>query len=337
MNELDVLKRFREDVPEPSTDAWRRARAAIEAVRAETSNPPVQLGPLRRNSPRHRPRAAVLVLGVAAAVALVGVILSLTEHRPSGRGAHSASSGRTTTRPPVGTIRARVVDALDGEADSILYTQSSMEVPGQPTSNDEAWDYPWNGQPGQIVRQAGSASVGGTVQNEWSLTFTVPVGDSGTNSASHGATCNVFGQRIDVDFTNQTWQSSEQSCVALSPGLDAPAAFIDPTTHKLTSNIKMLVADGLLQVVGYPNLDGEPTIELKSDTLEATTLDLWVNAHTYLPVQSVSTGPTGEPDPGKTWMEIDEYSFLSPTQANLANLQITIPPAFRQIANGPEG
>lgn len=35
MNELDVLKRFREDVPDPSTDAWLRARAAIEAVRGD--------------------------------------------------------------------------------------------------------------------------------------------------------------------------------------------------------------------------------------------------------------------------------------------------------------
>ena len=48
MNELDVLKRFRDDVPEPSTDAWLRARAAIEAARAETSEPPPQLAPLRR-------------------------------------------------------------------------------------------------------------------------------------------------------------------------------------------------------------------------------------------------------------------------------------------------
>jgi hypothetical protein len=108
-------------------------------------------------------------------------------------------------------------------------------------------------------------------------------------------------------------------------------------THQLISNIKTLVADGLVHVVGYPNLNGEQTVELNSNTPGVTTLDLWVSARTYLPLQSVTTGPTGDPNPGKTWTEVDQYSFLSPTQANLANLQVTVPPGFREIVNAPKG
>jgi hypothetical protein len=37
------------------------------------------------------------------------------------------------------------------------------------------------------------------------------------------------------------------------------------------------------------------------------------------------------------WTEVDQYSFLSPTQANLANLQVTVPPGFREIVNAPKG
>jgi hypothetical protein len=65
-------------------------------------------------------------------------------------------------------------------------------------------------------------------------------------------------ERIDVDYTNQTWQPLEQSCVALSPGLHT-VAFVDPATGQLISNIKTLVAEGLLEIVGYPTLDGQPT------------------------------------------------------------------------------
>jgi hypothetical protein len=231
------------------------------------------------------------------------------------------------------------VDALSGAQDTIFFSHSSMAVPGQPTSDGEEWDYPWNGQPGQTVRQAGSDSVGGTVQNTWSLSFTVPAGNatnSGTAAIGVGASCNVSAHRLDVDFTSQTWQSSVQSCVRLTPGLDT-VGFIDPATGQLISNIKTLVADRLLQVVGYPTIDGQSTIELTTHTLGVTTLHLWVNASTYLPVQSVTASPVGTPNLGKTSTTVDQYSYLSATPANLAHLQATIPPGFKELNSTEKG
>jgi hypothetical protein len=280
----------------------------------------------------------VVGLGIAVAVATVGVTVAVAKQGPSAPVARSDSGGRNTVRPEVAVIRARLVEALTGEKDMIFYTQSSTEVPGQPASNGEEWDYPWSAQPGQLVRQAGTDSVGGTVQNRWSLIFTAPAGGATNNTGpitGLGATCNVSGQRIDVYLTNQTWQSSEQSCVALDPGLDT--AFLDPRTGQLISNIKTLVADGLLQVLGYPTEHGQPTVELKTGTHGVTTLDLWVNANTYLPVQSVTTGPTGDANSGQTFTTVDQYSFLSPTQANLANLRVTVPPGFREIVSPEKG
>ncbi|HEY1653327.1 MAG TPA: hypothetical protein VGG09_15690 [Acidimicrobiales bacterium] len=337
MNELDVLKRFRDDVPEPSTDAWLRARAAIEAARAETSERPTQLGAGRRSTPRYRRRLVVVGFGVAVAVIAVGAALATDKQSPSAPVARSDSAGRNAVRPNASVVRTRLIDALSGEKDTIFYTQSSTEVPGQPTRTGEEWDYPWNGQPGQVVRQAGSGSVEGTVQNKWSLTFTVPAeGATNNGGETTGVACNVAGQRIDVDYANQTWQSSEQSCVTLTPGLDTDE-FVDPTTHQPVSNIKALVADGLLRVVGYPTIEGQSTVELKSNTRGATTLELWVNASTYLPVRSMNTSPTGDPNPGKTSTTVDRYSFLSPTQANLASLQVTVPAGFREIASSQKG
>jgi hypothetical protein len=279
---------------------------------------------------------AILVLGVAASAATIAESLWILQQGPRAPVVPSASGGRTTTPPSTAAIRARLIDALSGEPDTIFYSQSSTEIPGQPTSFNEEWDYPWNGRPGQVVHQTGSRSVGGTVQSEWSLTFTVPAGGATANAAeSTGASCNVSGQRIDIDFINETWQPSDQSCVALTPGLDT-AEFVDPKTRQPISNIKTLVADGLLGVVGSRTIGHQSTIELRSAVHGASTLDLWVNASTYLPVQSVTTFPTGNAGASKVAIETTQFSYLMPSPSNLANLQVTIPPGFSEVVS-PQG
>ncbi len=326
MNELDVLKRFRDDVPDPSTDAWLRAGAAIEAARRNTSE---------QSRPRsNRRRIGLVAAGFVVAASTVALVLALT-----GPGSHPhvtpARRGVSAHPSPV-VIRARVVAALSANSNTILYSQSTTEVAGQPPSDGQEWDYPWNGRAGQVVREAGSASAGGTIQNKWSLTFTVPAGASdGGSTVPRGAACNVAGERIDVNFTNRTWQTSVQTCVALTPGLDT-VAFVDPKTGQLVSNVKTLVANGFLQVVGYPTVDGQATVELRSNANGATTLDLWVNAETYLPVQSVSTSPTTGPNAGTSTTTV-HYSFLNPTQSNLDNLDVTAPPGFTRTFSSDKG
>lgn len=335
MNELDLLERFRTDVPEPSTDAWLRARAAIAAAQEEESTESAQSS-TRKGSRR---RVAVAAVGVAFAVAAIVVALLFTAppaRPPATRPTHGSG---VSASPTAGVVRARVVDALTADSDTILYTQSSTTVPGQATLNNEEWDYPWNGQPGQAVREAGSASVDGTVQSGWSLSFTVPpTGSTGstTSSVPLGTACGVSAQRLDVNYTNRTWQSSDQSCVNLTPGLNAPGAFIDARTGQVVSNIKTLLEDGsLLQVVGLQSADGNRTFELQATTPGPTTLELWVNADTYLPVQSVTTGPAGAP--GNTGTTVSQYSFLDPNQSNLANLTLTVPPGFTQTFSSQKG
>jgi hypothetical protein len=334
MNELDVLKRFRDDVPEPSTDAWLRARAAIATVSGEVADPPKREHWVPSRS-RHL-RRVVAVLGACLAAALVAAGALWIDRSPNAHVAPAHSKSSTVSQPGPAVIRTRVVDALSGGSETILYTRSSIEDPGQPTRTNQEWDYPWSGQPGQTVRETGSSSVGANLQSQWSLSFTVPL-NGATSTSEAGAACNVSAQRIDVDFSDQTWQSSEQSCVALTPGLDSTLAFVDPRTHQLTSDIRTLVADGLLRVTGYPTLAGEPTVELKSNRQGVSTLDLWVSANTYLPVQSVTTGPTGDPNPGQTETQVDQYSFLNPTTTNRANLQVSVPSGFKEVVSSEKG
>ena len=80
---------------------------------------------------------------------------------------------------------------------------------------------------------------------------------------------------------------------------------------------------GEFQTTGHSLLDGRPTIELTAQYPAAhSTLQLFVDAATYLPVKSISSSP------GTT--DSTDYSYLPASSANLGLLQVPIPRGFRQ-------
>lgn len=105
MNELELLQRFRDDVPEPSTDAWVRARAALTAAKQETLvddeasfQPARPSGRLRSRSGRWW-AAALGVGGVAAAATLAFALIGVAGPVPN----HGSSTTEPTQSPA--TIR----------------------------------------------------------------------------------------------------------------------------------------------------------------------------------------------------------------------------------------
>lgn len=84
-DEIEVLRRFREEMPGPSAGAWARARSAIEAVRSVEGQP----GQQHERDPRHRP-----TVWIAAAVAGVLVVAGGTwAGLAAGRGAPASRTG----------------------------------------------------------------------------------------------------------------------------------------------------------------------------------------------------------------------------------------------------
>jgi hypothetical protein len=84
-DEIDVLRRFRDEMPGPSAGAWARARSAIEAVRSAEG----QLGQRYDRDPRHRPS-----FWIAAAVAGILVVAGGTwAGLAAGRGAPASRTG----------------------------------------------------------------------------------------------------------------------------------------------------------------------------------------------------------------------------------------------------
>jgi hypothetical protein len=92
-----------------------------------------------------------------------------------------------------------------------------------------------------------------------------------------------------------------------------------PTPGQVVQSLKA----GEFQITGHPLLDGRPTIEITAQYPAAhSTLQLFVDASSYLPVMSINSSP------GSTVST--NYSYLPATSANLDLLQVPIPAGFRQ-------
>jgi len=101
-DEIELIRRFREETPGPSTDAWLRARAAVAAARAEETAG----RQTRRGLSRFRVRPVTAWLTVTAAAAALAAVLGLGVPGILGR-APSPGTIRTDaftlTRHPNGT------------------------------------------------------------------------------------------------------------------------------------------------------------------------------------------------------------------------------------------
>jgi len=83
VDEIELLRRFIDEIPGPSTDAWARARAAIAAARAEEE--PAGHRPKRKPGRRRR-RLLAITAGAAGAAAVGGLLAVLLAGSPVATG-----------------------------------------------------------------------------------------------------------------------------------------------------------------------------------------------------------------------------------------------------------
>jgi hypothetical protein len=250
MDEIDLLKGFRDDMPEPTTDAWVRARAAISAAGGEAKAKAKAKGTTRARF--FRPLYAATLAAVAAVAAITGALLS---ESPT-----PASTGGT-----MDVVRAMVAAAISNEAGSIVVTQSETVLANGTTSTGEWWDDPWTAQPGDTVQQVGRDFEGGNLTRSWYLSFVVPQSDR----ISPGDDYQLGQHGTTVDYTDHTWSAAPPPSVTLPPGLD------------------MLASS--MRLIGNPTVGSQKTIELQSIS-PTVTFTLWINATDSLPLQSETIG-----------------------------------------------
>ena len=175
------------------------------------------------------------------------------------------------------------------------------------------------GTGGDIEEVRSTVSVVGLDSTAW---VDVTTGACRTDTSVGGKpTLTVFvenGQAVIIDHANRQWWSRDSEGVTCAP--------LTPQT------IEQDVASGRYSLAGHGIIDGRRALRLVSTTATSglhpvTKLTtLWVDATTYLPIQSTSTGHVTD----KT-----VFAWLPATVSNRAELKIAVPAGFQHIGAPP--
>ncbi|HTS96467.1 MAG TPA: hypothetical protein VMI33_07585 [Streptosporangiaceae bacterium] len=315
-DEIDVLRRFRDETPGPSTDAWLRARAAIAAARSDQQRPA-----RARGRWPGRPGPLPLAAGAAVAAAVAGLLVVLLPGPPAIRPGGPIRTTAYVTRVEHALTSSRAGN-LVGYARTVLPPGSRIQLqrgnmssgPGVSSPLAVAVTVTWSyhdtsttigfAPGGQRVFAAEISPVpGGTGSQEvavfygdetwWRATTPAPGGPGPAPTCGHGIQIGPGGWRAFIRFQLRcgNFRAIGRQRAGAEPGTVAP---------------------------GRQRVDGVSTLKLSG----ANGTVLWVSPATYLPVRVIVGGrqPT----------QID-FRWLSPTRANLAALSVTVPAGFRPV------
>jgi hypothetical protein len=210
--------------------------------------------------------------------------------------------------------------------------------PGIFTSNLLTWVY--RGQ----IRQQGFTADGRVLFNIHSTTV----------NTHRGAPRGLYRQVITntgADYRARSWWRNSyvpsgyfgygrppSSCRDSTPGLQepVPVAYIGP--YDWSAAIRLDLSCGYYNLGGRQWVDGVSAIKLVAakpltgpiaSQPVPVLVTIWVDTHTYLPVRVMWQWPMshGKPD----GVLVSDFSWLAPTKANIAALQVKVPQGFRKV------
>jgi len=333
-DEIEMVRRFIDETPGPSTDAWARARAAIATARAEEEPARHRPGWLPGGRPpgrehctptglpgpvgttARRRRMLVIGAGGAVAAAVAGLLVALLPGSPG--------TGGPGARIETTAFVTRVERALSesGQRNLIEYDRS-VYPPG------------YNGEPvapDMIPVPPGS----GGPSSPWSVRYLESWSYRGTSkvSAFTAAGRRVFDVRdalvhgmsttTAVLYRSGTWWRATHPGSAANGQAPTPCGGSDILVGPggWPAFLRHELSCGAFTKGGRQRIGGIDAIELTGNGGREM---FWVNPQTYLPVRAIvaiSAGARFRTD----------FGWFTPTQARLAELNLRVPPGFRQVS-----
>jgi hypothetical protein len=323
-DEIELLRLVGELIPEPTTDAWARAEAAIAAAREEDLLRPgaqksirgfrAPVGMTRRV--RRRRLAVRWVAGAAAALTAGAVALAVIGV-PGAR--HHGSGPVVDAAYVVQHVDSALSAAGPGEIGQMMVTIRGALPPGGATIAEE-WSY------GGRWRAVTKSPAGHPVYDEGSSAssvYTVVSYPARTWARQHGRGLPappVSGRRGCEPLANGGPK-------LIPPGLAGIGFPTSPLRATVAQVLRTAISCGTLAVAGRQRVDGIEAIELTSRLDRVISETVWVSPGTYLPVRVVVRSAPGKPG----FLQTADITWLSPTQQNLARLTVPVPAGFRQV------
>jgi hypothetical protein len=324
IDEIEVLRLFRDEMPGPSTDAWARARSAVAAARSEEepARPPCSWPPRSRGPGRWR---LLSVAGVAAAVG--GLLALVLPASPATRapGAASAQRARETAY-----VVSRVAQALSVRAQHNFVGYARTELP--PGSVVAARAGHVQVTPGS---GAGPRPSAGSVVS-WSYRGTGKITEytaTGRRVLDEKITTDMAGARVSVgvSYRDGTWWRTAAGPPPGPPGRTGPPAPVRCGGRDAAIGsggwaalIHAELGCGRYTPAGRQRVDGVDAIKITGRDGLAV---LWVDPATYLPVRALLAFAQERPQ--------TDFRWLPPAQASLALLNVPVPAGFQQVPAPP--
>ncbi len=289
-----------------------------------------------------RPRAAHrwwrrprLALALAATAAAAGVVVTLLPGSGSPHTGHPAgqagplSSSPTEAGLPTPTALGRaMLTAFNAVRDDIEYSTETGITKGATVDVYRDWSWPAQPVPGQLQhdrtlfseRTPKSPAVILAEDNE--ISFVTPRAGVMTVRGQITMVCYLgTGNACGNGSSNTpagTW-SQVSGTVLNAPDIGG-GGMLSP------ASLAQGIATGQWRIMHRTRLKGQPAIELREtshgrDVIEPLPTLLWVNARTHLPIRMVN-------GVGSANVTVNEWAYLPPTPANLALLQVHIPPGY---------
>lgn len=141
-----------------------------------------------------------------------------------------------------------------------------------------------------------------------------------------------------VNYQDKTWSREIRAANAFVTVTPTPESSCDEATvlaggglgdGDVAGQIRAALSCGQYVVAGAQRVGGVRALELKPAGKGTVTTVFWVDPATYLPVRAVTT--ISPPTTARVTTMTDDFRWLRPTPANLADLDVRIPAGFTQV------
>jgi hypothetical protein len=270
-------------------------------------------------------------VGIAATTAVAGAAVGLTLSNGTPNTTHNAGVA-SSPLPAKATLQAKLDAAITAASGDIFYEHTAISGSSyQPTVQDD-WTYPMQPVTGQQVLSRWATYSSGKPVLGVETSAKMPQSDP-----SHPATSAV-GEETMVNYYSHAYWVDKDASVAL--GLPNPQSFIGQSSGQSLGqlnqqNIIDAIKGGNWKVAGHTQLDGQDAIKLSFPEGKGVTSYLWVDAHTYLPLQEVYSFSVHSSTGIQTGNWTTDFEVLPATSANLAQLTAPVPAGYKQVANPP--
>ena len=319
MNTMEMLAQARPASLDPRPDPARRASDIAAALSGgqplAAATAPATRHHVRRTRGARPSRKLAWGAGmtalVTATVATFVVVSANHGQVTVDHGRANADRGQVIGKA---SLRTAVLAAFDTASGQIGYVRTTLSANGHTAGVAESWSYPWLPQTGQNARLRTRIYDPNHLSDPGDYAETEYIY---RQPAAAGTT--VSAEIIEVLFKQRKWYEQQ-------------ALWSGPQQAQSPSYIRQQIAAGRFTVAGKTEVNGRQAIKLiiHEPAVPGVRTDgtLWVDATTYLPLRSVVKSIGARPGGQLDLTTVNDMSYLAPTAANLAKVQISIPAGF---------